>query len=86
MKRLMIKTLLATAAVLALGLASAQDIKERTLKMGLQNPKGHPAVMGAEKPSTPPGRAARSRSTCSPAACWAATRRRSRRCRAARWK
>jgi tripartite ATP-independent transporter DctP family solute receptor len=49
MKRLMIKTLLATAAVLALGLASAQDIKERTLKMGLQNPKGHPAVMGAEK-------------------------------------
>jgi tripartite ATP-independent transporter DctP family solute receptor len=49
MKRLMIKTLLAAAAVLALGLASAQDIKERTLKMGLQNPKGHPAVMGAEK-------------------------------------
>jgi tripartite ATP-independent transporter DctP family solute receptor len=49
MKRLMIKTLLAASAVLALGLASAQDIKERTLKMGLQNPKGHPAVMGAEK-------------------------------------
>jgi TRAP-type transport system periplasmic protein len=36
-------------AVAAFGIATAQDIKERTLKMGLQNPKGHPAVMGAEK-------------------------------------
>jgi tripartite ATP-independent transporter DctP family solute receptor len=49
MKRLMIKTLVAAMAVAAFGIASAQDIKERTLKMGLQNPKGHPAVMGAEK-------------------------------------
>lgn len=49
MKRLMIKTLVAAMAVAAFGFASAQDIKERTLKMGLQNPKGHPAVMGAEK-------------------------------------
>ncbi|MDB5942278.1 MAG: transporter solute receptor, DctP family protein [Ramlibacter sp.] len=49
MKRLMIKTLVATLAVAASGMAWAQDIKERTLKMGLQNPKGHPAVMGAEK-------------------------------------
>ncbi len=49
MKRLMIKTLMAAAALAAFGMASAQDIKERTLKMGLQNPKGHPAVMGAEK-------------------------------------
>jgi TRAP-type transport system periplasmic protein len=49
MKRLMIKTVLAAAAIALLGVASAQDIKERTLKVGLQNPKGHPAVMGAEK-------------------------------------
>ena len=42
MKRLMIKTVLAAAALAALGVASAQDIKERTLKLGLQNPKGHP--------------------------------------------
>jgi tripartite ATP-independent transporter DctP family solute receptor len=49
MKRLMIKTLVAAMAVAAFGIASAQDIKERTLKVGLQNPKGHPAVMGAEK-------------------------------------
>ena len=49
MKRLMIKSLVAALAVAAFGLASAQDIKERTLKVGLQNPKGHPAVMGAEK-------------------------------------
>ena len=32
MKRLMIKTLVAAMAVAAFGLASAQDIKERTLK------------------------------------------------------
>jgi TRAP-type transport system periplasmic protein len=49
MKRLMIKTVLAAAAIALLGVASAQDIKERTLKVGLQNPKGHPVVMGAEK-------------------------------------
>ena len=49
MKRLMIKTLIAAMAVAAAGFAAAQDIKERTLKVGLQNPKGHPAVMGAEK-------------------------------------
>ena len=49
MKRLMIKTLVAAMAVAAFGIASAQDIKERTLKVGLQNPRGHPAVMGAEK-------------------------------------
>jgi tripartite ATP-independent transporter DctP family solute receptor len=48
-KRLMIKTVLAALAIVTLGVASAQDIKERTLKLALQNPKGHPAVMGAEK-------------------------------------
>ncbi len=49
MKRIFIRTLLAAATVLAFGTAGAQDIKERTLKVGLQNPKGHPAVLGAEK-------------------------------------
>ena len=49
MKRLLIKTLVAAMAVALVGVAAAQDIKERTLKVGLQNPKGHPAVMGAEK-------------------------------------
>ena len=48
-KRLLIKTLAAAMALTAFGIAAAQDIKERTLKVGLQNPKGHPAVMGAEK-------------------------------------
>ena len=49
MKRLMIKTLLATAALAVCGLASAQDIKERSFKLAQQNPKGHPLVTGAEK-------------------------------------
>jgi TRAP-type transport system periplasmic protein len=49
MKRLMIKTVLAAAALALFGAAAAQDIKERTLKLGLQNPKGHPLVLGAEK-------------------------------------
>jgi tripartite ATP-independent transporter DctP family solute receptor len=45
----MIKTLLATAALAVCGLASAQDIKERSFKLAQQNPKGHPLVTGAEK-------------------------------------
>jgi TRAP-type transport system periplasmic protein len=49
MKRLMIKTLVAAAALTALGIASAQDIKERTIKFATQNPKGHPLVTGIEK-------------------------------------
>lgn len=49
MRRLVIKTALAAAALVLAGTAAAQDIKERTLKLGLQNPKGHPVVMGAEK-------------------------------------
>jgi TRAP-type transport system periplasmic protein len=49
MKRLMIKTLVAAVALATLGAASAQDIKERSFKLGLQNPKGHPLVTGAEK-------------------------------------
>jgi TRAP-type transport system periplasmic protein len=49
MKRLMIKTLVAAMALTAFGLASAQDIKERTIKFATQNPKGHPIVAGMEK-------------------------------------
>ena len=44
-----IRTVAAAFALCVIGAASAQDIKERTLKLGLQNPKGHPAVTGAEK-------------------------------------
>ena len=49
MKRLMIKTVLAAVVLAAFGAVSAQDIKERQFKLGLQNPKGHPLVTGAEK-------------------------------------
>jgi tripartite ATP-independent transporter DctP family solute receptor len=42
----MIKSVLALAAVAAMGMASAQ---ERTLKMGLNGPEGHPAVAGMKK-------------------------------------
>ena len=46
MKRLMIKTLVAAAALAVAGVAAAQD---KTFKLALQNPKGHPLVTGAEK-------------------------------------
>ena len=46
MKRFFIQSVLAILAVAAVGLASAQDIKERTLKFGLNGPEGHPAVAG----------------------------------------
>lgn len=49
MKRLMLKTIAAAVAVAAFGAASAQDIKDRTIKFTTQNPKGHPLVMGMEK-------------------------------------
>ncbi|CAM8668570.1 DctP TRAP-type C4-dicarboxylate transport system, periplasmic component [Comamonadaceae bacterium] len=49
MKRLFIKSVLATVALAACGLASAQDIKERTIKFGLNSPEGHPAVAGMKK-------------------------------------
>ena len=48
MKRMMIKTLVAAAALTAFGMASAQ-VSERTIKFATQNPKGHPLVMGMEK-------------------------------------
>lgn len=46
MKRLMLKSIVALAALAVVGLASAQ---ERTIKFAHQNPKGHPIVMGMEK-------------------------------------
>ena len=49
MKRLFIQSVLATVALAAMGMASAQDIKERTLKFGLNGPEGHPAVAGMKK-------------------------------------
>ncbi len=49
LKRQIIKTLVAVAAIAAFGGAAAQDIKERAFKLAQQNPKGHPVVMGAEK-------------------------------------
>ncbi len=48
MKRNTLKTLLALAAVAAFGSAGAQ-VAERSFKLGLQNPKGHPLEMGASK-------------------------------------
>lgn len=42
--------MLATVMVFAFfGMASAQDVRERTLKFATQNPKGHPIVAGMEK-------------------------------------
>jgi TRAP-type transport system periplasmic protein len=49
MKRLFIKTVIASVALAAFGAASAQDIKERTIKFGLNGPEGHPAVPGMKK-------------------------------------
>ena len=49
MKRLFIKTLIATVAVAAFGVASAQDIKERTIKFGTVGAEAHPSVPGMKK-------------------------------------
>lgn len=49
MKRYFLKTIAACIAVAACGGALAQDIKERTLKFGLNGPEGHPAVAGMKK-------------------------------------
>jgi len=46
MKRLFIKTILATVALAAVGVASAQ---EKTIKFATQNPVGHPVTMGMDK-------------------------------------
>ena len=50
MIRLTRRTVIAAlAAVLPLAAAQAQDVKERTFKFALQNPKGHPLEQGAAK-------------------------------------
>jgi len=46
MKRLLIKSVLAVAAMAAVGMAAAQ---EKVIKFANQNNKGHPIVMGMEK-------------------------------------
>jgi tripartite ATP-independent transporter DctP family solute receptor len=46
MKRLFIKSVIASLALAAMGLASAQ---ERTFKIGLNGPEAHPAVAGMKK-------------------------------------
>jgi tripartite ATP-independent transporter DctP family solute receptor len=50
MTRLIRRTLLlALAALMPVLTVQAQDLKERSFKLALQNPKGHPLVLGAEK-------------------------------------
>jgi TRAP-type transport system periplasmic protein len=49
MKRLFIKSVLASVALAACGFAAAQDIKERTLKFGVAGPETHPAAAGMKK-------------------------------------
>src|SRR5688500_14994338 len=39
----------ALAALMPLAAAQAQEIKERAFKLALQNPKGHPLAVGADK-------------------------------------
>ena len=46
MKRIFIKTLIASVALAAAGVSMAQD---KTIKFATQNPKGHPIVLGMEK-------------------------------------
>ncbi len=49
MRRFMLAAACAALVLATVGGAAAQDIRERTFKLGLQNPKGHPVVSGAEK-------------------------------------
>jgi tripartite ATP-independent transporter DctP family solute receptor len=49
MKRLVLKSIAAAVAFAAVGLASAQEIREHTIKFATQNPKGHPMVLGMER-------------------------------------
>jgi len=46
MKRVFLKTVIASVVLAAAGVASAQD---KTIKFATQNPKGHPIVVGMEK-------------------------------------
>ena len=47
MKRIFIKTLIASVALAAAGVSSAQDVK--TIKFANQNAAGHPIILGMEK-------------------------------------
>jgi TRAP-type transport system periplasmic protein len=49
MKRLMIKSLLAISALTPLAMLSSAQAQERTFKMALASPEGHPAVPGMKK-------------------------------------
>ena len=49
MKRVFVKSMIATMALCAMGLAMAQDYKDRVIKFGTQNPVGHPITQGMEK-------------------------------------
>ena len=49
MKRFFLKTVIASVALATFGMASAQDVKERTIKFATQNPEGHPIVAGMKK-------------------------------------
>lgn len=49
MKRIFLKSLVAVAALAAAGAALAQDIKEHTIKFGLNGPETHPAAAGMKK-------------------------------------
>ncbi|WP_326526889.1 TRAP transporter substrate-binding protein [Dokdonella sp.] len=48
MRRFVLKSMIAAMTVLALGSAHAQ-VNERTFKLNIQNPKGHPMEVGAQK-------------------------------------
>jgi tripartite ATP-independent transporter DctP family solute receptor len=49
MKRQFLKTALAALAIAVVGGTAHAQVQERTFKLGLQNPKGHPLEQGATK-------------------------------------
>ena len=49
MKRLIIKSIVAAVALASFGFAGAQDIKEHTIKFGVNGPENHPAGAGMRK-------------------------------------
>ena len=49
MKRMILKSIAGAVLLATVGFAAAQDIKERTIKFGLNSPEGHPAVAGMKK-------------------------------------
>ena len=49
MKRLTLKAMMATVALAALAAVGSASAQDKSFKVGLQNPKGHPLATGAEK-------------------------------------